>query len=265
MKKYIAIFLCTTCISAGVIAQPSVKIGNLEFIVKKAERDTVAQITVNEPCPPCPAENKTQKKTKFIPYNKTQFFGGAGAIFPDYSADYYTVLGGKSFNVDAGWIHTSMITRWFALGGTLQYSFYNYKLRDAASNPAFAEEVTGRDYDRDDIRKQAYRSHNAAASAFTRLYLRPGHQRGSAKGMYIDLGVQGDFIPYKYCMINTWSEGKKKYHEDYAFNSFTASAIARVGFGSSWAVFARYRLADAYNREALQRDLPPMTIGVQFF
>ena len=266
MKKLITIFLCATCISVSAIAQSGVRIGSLEFIVRKAERDSVVQVFAEEdPCPPCPSENETQPKPKpkFTPYRYTNFFAGAGAIYPDYGSDYYTVLGGKSFNIDAGWIHCNMITGWFAIGGTLQYSFYNYKLRDAASEPKFAEEIIGMDFADEDIRKQVYRSHNIAASAFTRIYLRPDWRKRTRSGMFIDLGVQGDFVPNKFCMLNTHSEGKKRYHDDYAFNAFNASVIARLGFSSDWSIFARYRFTEAFNSKVLPMDLPPLTIGIQ--
>ena len=268
MKKIINILVCVTCISVTAIAQ-SVRIGNLEFNVRKVENDTVAQITVHEPCPPCPdnlAENSNQPKPKpkFKQYEQTSFFGGFGAVLPNESSDYYTVLGGSSFNIDAGWIRCHMLTRWFALGGTLQYSFYNYKLRDAASDPKFVEEIIGAEFAKDDIRLQAYRSHNITTSAFTRFYLTNHQKRNAIKRVYIDFGAQGDFTPGKFCIINTQSEGKRKYHNDYAFNSFNASAFTRVGFGW-WAVIARYRFTDAYNKKVLPMDLPPITIGIQFF
>ena len=53
MKKFMTIF-CITCLSVSAIAQSGVRIGNYEVIVKKANNDTTKQITLNEPCPPCP-------------------------------------------------------------------------------------------------------------------------------------------------------------------------------------------------------------------
>ena len=266
MKKFIIIF-CTVCISVSAIAQQGVRIGNYEFIVKKADSDT---IVINEPCPPCPPANTTRPKPKLVPNQRTNFFVGAGAVYSDYGSDYYTVLGGTSFNIDAGWIHRRMITRWLALGGTLHYSYYNYKLKDAASEAFFNDVVLeNKTFANEDIRKQLYRSHNIATGVFTRFYLVPyqvnnnGRIISGSGGAFIDLGVQGDFAPYKFCMLNTQSEGKKRYHEDYAFNSFTASAFARIGLSSDWALFARYRITDAFNSKVLPMDLPPVTIGIQ--
>ena len=265
MKKLISIFLCTTCISTGAIAQPRARIGNLEFIVRKTERDSVIQVFAEEdPCPPCPSENETRPKPKnTYKYHTSEGFGGIGFILPDNGSGYYTTLGGNSINIDAGWIHRYQISRRFALGGTLQYSYYNYKLRDAASEPKFVEEVTGISFDRQALNKQVFRSHNIAAGTFIRLYAVPPRHRGN-DGMFIDLGVQGDYAFSKYFKIKMRSGGKDKFREGYAFNPFTASAIARIGWNRK-AIFARYRFTDAFNSKALQMDLPPITIGIQFF
>lgn len=262
MKKLITIF-CFACISVcTVVAQKGVKIGNMEIVIKKIDQDTVTQIIVEDPCPPCPSEKETRPKPKASKYHRSSFFAGIGFILPDYGSDYYTVLGGNSINIDAGWLHRFQITRRFSLGGTLQYSYYNYKLRDAASDPVFAGEVIGGPVDPGDIDKQVYRCHDIATSAFTRFYLVPASTWSNSSGLYLDLGIQGDFAFSKYYKLNTNSGGNKKHHDDYAFNPFTASTIVRVGW--NWfSVFARYRFTDAFNSRALPMDLPPITIGIQ--
>ena len=279
MKKLMTIVLCTTCISVNIIAQSGVRIGNYELFLKKVETDSIEQIVLSEPCPPCPSENETRPKPKFTPYQQSDFFYGVGLIVPDNGDDYYTALGGKSINIDAGWMRRYHFSRRFALGGTLHYSYYNYKFRDAASEPFFNNVVLKNNtFVNDDIRKQTYRSHNIAASAFTRFYFIPPRNRGS-DGLYIDLGAQGDFAFSRFAMLKTHSEGKKKHYEEYAFNPFNASAVARIGWkqprrsvgkvyfggGNSRALFVRYRFTDAFNTRSLPMDLPPITIGVQFF
>ena len=279
MKKLMTIF-CITCISAGAIAQSGVRIGNYEIFVKKAEKDSTIQFFVEEdPYLPNPSKNETHSKSSFKKYQSSDFFWGLGFILPNNSSDYYAMLGGKSINIDAGWMHRYQIARRFALAGTFQYSYYNYRLRDAATEPFFMEEVIGREFARTDIRKQVYRNHNIAAGAFTRFYLIPPKTRGN-DGLYIDLGAQGDFVFRKVYKIKTQSERKNKYFNDYAFNPFTASAVARIGWkgkgwknvgltdfccGNSRAIYARYRFTDAFNSKALPMDIPPITIGIQFF
>jgi len=266
MKKLVSIFLCTACISISAIAQSGVRIGNMEIILRKTENDTVAQITVGDPCPPCPSEKETRPKAKSVERNVniSDGFCGIGFILPDNSNDYYTTIGGNSINLDFGGSRRYQLTRWFALGGTMQYSFYNYKLRDAGSDPSFVTEVTGIPFERQDLRKQVFRSHNLAAGPFIRINLVPSSNPKKNDGFYIDLGVQGDFAFSKYYKVKTRSGEKHKYREGHVFNPFTASAIARIGW-SDKAIFARYRFTDVFNSSALPMDLPPITIGIQFF
>ncbi|MDR1119512.1 MAG: PorT family protein [Dysgonamonadaceae bacterium] len=267
MKK-LATLLCIACITASVTAQSSVRIGNMEIIVRKSvhDRDTVLQVAAEEPDPPCPQENEPRSSSRTNPYahHVSSFFTGIGLILPDNSNDYYTVLGGNSIGIDAGWIHRYQLSRRFALGGTLHYSYSNYKLRNAAEEPAFMEEVIGRPFVGEDIAKQTYRCHAIAAGAYTRFYLVAPRKYTGNDGMYIDLGAQGDFAFSKYYKLKTNSRGKYKYRDSYAFNPFTASAIARIGW-KRYAVFARYRFTDAFNSKVLPADLPPLTVGIQFF
>ncbi len=262
MKNLIVIF-CIAISTISLMNAQSVRIGSLEFSVKKkAPGDTIMEIVSNDPCPPCPSDDKSRSKSKYK-YHETSFFAGLGFMVPDYSSDYYTALGGNSLNIDAGWQYRYSLSRRFSIGGTLQYSYYNYRMRDAASDPIFMEEVIGHPINPDDIDKQMYRTHNAAAGVYTRFYIVPTRWHSNNDGMYLDLGIQGDFAFSKYYKINTHSSGKDKYHDNYAFNPFMASAYVRLGW--EWfAVVARYRLTDAFNSKALPMDLPPLSIGIQF-
>jgi len=276
MKKIISILVCVTCMSVTAIAQSGVRIGNLEFIVKKTVHDSIVQVAVDEPCPPCPTENETRPKPKINRRTYNDGYCGIGFIMPDIGKDdYYTVFGGNSINIDIGGMRVYNLSRTFALGGTLNYSYYNYKFRDAVSQPEFNQTVLGgKEFLNNDVQKQVYRTHNISASLFTRFHLIPlrttrdGTIVGSRSKLYIDLGAQGDFAASRYCMLKTQSEKKKRYHEDYAFNPFSASAIVRIGCnllpGKS-AIFARYRFTDAFNPKALPMGLPPLTVGIQFF
>jgi len=269
MKKIMTI-LCITCISVSAIAQSGVRIGNYEFFIKKAGQDSIIQVFAeNDPCPPCPSENETRPKPKSKPhkYYKSTTFSGIGFILPDYnSADYYTVLGGNSMNLDFGSMHRYHLSRRFALGTSLQYSFYNYRLK--LDEPVYLENVYNRPFTKNEIYKQVFRSHNVAAGAFTRFYLIPPKNRGN--DVYLDLGVQGDFAFSKYSKLKTHSGDKYKQRDGEAFKPFTASAIARIGCkGWKWgtdafAFFVRYRFTDAFNSNVLPKELPPITIGIQF-
>jgi len=275
MKKIFILF-CATCISFGALAQNTMRFGNTEIIVRQREQGTTD----------CPPENGTNSGTDgaFKKYNRTNGFWGIGFIIPGSDSRSYATLGGNSFNLDFGGMRRYQLTREFALVGTLQYSFYNYRMRDAALKPEFVEEVIGREYDRYGINKQVFRSHNIAAGAFARYYLVPPRSRGN-DGLYVDIGAQGDFLYSKFFKIKTQSQGNDKYREDFAFNPFTASAVARIGWnggGSNLgigkyykqinfiginprAIFIRYRFTDVFNQKALPMDLPRFTVGIQFF
>ena len=274
MKKLITIFLCATCISVSAIAQSGVRIGNMEIIVRKTENDTVAQITVGDPCPPCPPEKekRPKEKQKDVNINISDGFFGIGFILPN-SNDYYPTLSPSSINLDIGGSRRYHLTRWLALGGTMQYSYYNYKLRkDMASDEIFVKEVIGETKlpsDIDKLSKQVFRSHNIGAGPFIRINLVPSSRPKKNDGFYIDFGAQGDFAFSKYYKYKTSSGGKLKNRNGDTlsgdvFNPFTASVIARMGW-SDKAIFARYRFTDVFNSSALPMDLPPITIGIQFF
>jgi hypothetical protein len=66
-------------------------------------------------------------------------------------------------------------------------------------------------------------------------------------------------------MVKFANGGKDYYKNDYAFNPFYASAIARIGWKNSRAIFVRYRFTDNFNQKALPMDLPPITFGIQWF
>ena len=123
------------------------------------------------------------------------------------------------------------------------------------------------EFDRD-FKKQTFRSHNVAASAFTRFYLLPPRHSGDRR-LYIDLGAQGEYAVFRYYMVKFEKKDKERYKNATAFNPFSASAIVRIGGkflpGSNSAIFARYRFTDAFNPKELPMDLPPLTIGIQFF
>ena len=269
MKKIATFIFCIACISAIAIAQPGVRIGNMEIIIRKYDQDTTTLINILD-CPQCPQENGTRSappKNTFKSYNKTTEFVSVGFILPGNG--YYSTLAGNSINIDVGSMRRNHLSPNFAIGRTLQYSFYNYKLKDADENPYFNDKVlNGEHIAKNDINKQVFRSHNVAASLFLRSYLVPPKNRGN-DGLYIDLGAQGDFAFSKFYMLKSKNDGKERYHND-NFNLFSASAIARIGWNGGWlgnkhAIFVRYRFTDTFNKGALQMDLPPVTIGIQFF
>ena len=227
--KRIMIILGIVCISASTLAQSSSEEGILSKL-----RDS---------------------RNKYL----TSGFFGLGFIQSEN--DYYK-LGGNSINLDIGSMHRYQFKPRFALIGTVQYSYYNYKLHDAASEPTFNNVILdGKTYD--NISKQVFRTHNIATSAGYRFYLvKPGRNDNNA-GLFVDLSVQGDLAFSKYYKLKLNGDSNIKLRDKDIFNPLTTSYIARAGLG--WfSIYARYRVTDAFNSKHLPIDIPPLTIGIQF-
>ena len=226
MKRVIVI-LGIACISASAIAQSSSENGNRSRL----------------------------RDNKYL----SDSFVGLGFIQGEN--DFYK-LGGSSINLDIGRMHRYQFRPRFALIGTVQYSYYNYKLHDAASDPIFKDVVLGgKTYD--NIGKQVFRTHNISASAGYRFYLVKPERNKNNAGLFADISVQGDYAFSKYCKLKLNGESNVKRRDKDVFNPFTTSYIARVGW--NWfSVYARYRVTDAFNSKHLPMDIPPLTIGVQF-
>ena len=273
MKKLI-IILGIACISAGLKAQIPVRIGNMEIIIRKQDQDTTMQVKIlDEPSlpPPVGGESRTTTRSNTYKYHYSSAFGGFGFILPDNSSDYYPILDGNSINLYIGNMHRYQLSRRFALLGTWQYSYYNYrfnkKINDVNFNDVnFNDVVVHNNTYREDgvqFNKQVYRSHNAAFGAYTRFYLGQPKRR-SNDGVFIDLGIQGDWAFSRYYKLRMYSGRDEKYRVPEVFNPFTASGVARLGFNKTFSFFVRYRFTDAFSHENLDRDLPRLTIGVTF-
>ena len=228
MKKIIVI-LGIACISASSIAQSS-------------------------------SENDLRSKLRES-RNKYLSSGFAGFGFIQNKTNYYD-LSSSGINIDIGSMHRYQFRPRFALIGTVQYSYYNYKLRDAASEPTFNNVVLGgKTYD--NINKQVFRTHNISASAGYRFYLVKPKRNDNNAGLFVDLSVQGDLAFSKYYKLKINGESNLKHRDKDVFNPLTTSYIARAGLG--WfSIYARYRVTDAFNSKHLPIDIPPLTIGVQF-
>jgi len=111
-----------------------------------------------------------------------------------------------------------------------------------------------------------FRSHNIAHGVFSRFYLKPPQNARSDDGFYVDLGLQGDIAFNKFYIMKHPNGGKDKYRDTGTFNTFAASAVARIGWkqwsNGSHALYFRYRFTNAFNKNALPMDLPRLTIGI---
>ena len=209
------------------------------------------------------AQSSSENENRFRLKEKNKYLsdGFVGFGFNQNENDYYK-LSGSGINLDIGRMHRYQFRPRFALIGTVQYSYYNYKLQDAASEPIFNSAILGgKTYD--NISKQVFRTHNISASAGYRFYLLKPKKNDNNAGLFADLSVQGDLAFSKYYKLKLNGESNIKHRDKDVFKPFTTSYIARVGWG--WfSIYARYRVTDAFNSKDLPMDIPPLTIGVQF-
>ncbi len=264
MKKIIFILYFAFLATGTMIAQSGLRIGNMEMNFGKQGNDTVVrffQITTNEPIKEN-ANNNDKKKVKNH-YFRSNCYIGVSFMVPEHSDDYYRIWGGNTYHLDIGLQERYRVTRHFSLLGTLQYSFYNYRMKDLTESPAFANEVIGHTIEANSLSKQVYRSNNIGAGLYTRFYLAPAKQHTNTSGLYIDCGVQGDFSYSRFFKTKSNSHGKEKYRDGYAFNPFNASACVRLGWNKI-AIVAHYRFTDVFNKDVIPMDLPPLSIGIQF-
>jgi hypothetical protein len=253
--KRIIVLIGACMMAGGIVAQPTVRIGNMEISVKKINGDTMTQILVDEP------------KPKQFPKHEHVGYFGLGMNYPGNSDDIYPLAG--SFNLDVGGSEIFRLSRHFALVGSLGYSFYNYRLRNVVGADAEFDEITDGRIDADRIKRQMFRSNDLATGIYTRFYLITPRWNGlnsstSDRGVYIDLGVQGDWAFAKYVKIKyNKGGGSEKFHDNYAFKPFNASAVVRVGW-SNVAFFGRYRFTDTFNHNVLSGEVPRWSFGVLF-
>jgi hypothetical protein len=148
--------------------------------------------------------------------------------------------------------------RWYGLGVIGQYSFYNYRLKDAS------ETVLGMSLNPS---KEVFRSNNLGLGVYNRIYIVPGKRpRPNSNGIYIDAGIRGDWSYGRFYKTKT-EDGdffqKAKYRNSYAFHPFSASLFAGIGF--KWFVItANYRITDVLNDKSVAMDMPPLSVGMQF-
>ena len=255
MKKLIIIIICIAGISLSAVAQnrTNFRIGDRDITIIIHNQDSV---------------NKERNPYR---YRTIASIAGLGFVVPDNSQ--YKAMGGSSFNLDAGALRKYNLSRRFAMGGTLHYSFYNYRLRGTNEEPFFNTVLLGdRDIARSDINKQVFRSHNISPGVFSRFYLKPPENHRRDDGFYIDLGLQGDLAFSKYYILKHPNGDKDKFRNNDVFNTLGASAVARIGWKPSWtsgnsnssAIYFRYRLTNAFNQSVLPMDIPKFTIGINF-
>ncbi len=260
MKKIIILICCAIMTVGTATAQSRIKIGNLEFSVQKNTNgnDTVMQIDANDDARAVITRSRSEEPIKRKKrYHSSSWYFGLEFAIPQTGSDYLTIQSGNSYQFSTGYRHCLHFTRWYGIGLTAQYAFYNYRLKDAS------ESLIGADVD---TNKEVFRSNNLGVGVFNRFNILPGkHRRPDSDGLYIDIGVQGEWAYGRFYKMEAEVGDytvKTKYRNGYAYNPFTASAFAGIGIG--WfEVFAHYRFTDIFNSDVISNNLPPITVGVR--
>jgi len=266
MKKII-FSVCIICFTVAATAQPTVRIGNMEIIVRYHGQDTTMQVNILEDKPPI-----SQKPTNRYNHKITSLIN-LGFVLPfNNSNSFVHVSPISSINLDFGAMYQKQFSNRLATGVQGHYSYYNYRMQNLYRNPNFIENVmSDRVVEKGDVNKQVFRSHNYALGLFVRYYISTGKNERDP-GIYVDLGTQGDFAISKFYKLKTF-EGHKKYRNTKAFCPATASVFARVGLrrdlwtkngntGDLYSFYVRYRLTNVFNQNLLPIDLPPITFGI---
>ncbi len=263
MKKIFAV-VCLICIYSGLISAQRVRIGNMEITIKENQNDTVVQIDVNDRTTSVTRNKDKENYDKDShgkvkrSYHTSEGYMGLEFIVPDAGDDYLETIGGNSYQFNIGYRYTFHPARWYGIGFTVQYSFYNYRLRDASQT------LTGVAAD---PYKEVFRSNNIGIGIFNRIYLAPGRsRRPSSNGLYLDFGVGGDWSYSRFYKTKTdmgdYSVNVKA-RNSYAFEPFNANAFAGVGFGC-FEIFAHYRFTNVFNSDVIDKKLPPISVGFLF-
>lgn len=189
------------------------------------------------------------------PRSYEDFFFGIAMAVPLRDQEYLPMHYGSSHSIEIGFKYFYRPAARYAIGTLWQYSFYNYKLKDAAANETFVSNVPG------EVRKESFRTDNLGTGIINRFYLFPMQN----KPFMLDLGGYVDFSYSKRYHVKTVENGKDtkhKYRDGSKFNPIQAGLYGAITKGS-YSFYAKYRLTNLFNPDAIPMELPRLSMGVQ--
>ncbi len=252
MKIAVRIFTLMTLImvtSAGqakIYAQKIVKIGEAEIAIQ-------APLTIKKADA---SEEVTSGlvKSKYPRMYEHMFIGIAMAV-PTGNQEYLPMHYGNSYNLEVGFKYFYRPSAGYAIGTICQYTFYTYKLKDAAANGTFFTDIPG------EVKKEYFRTDNLGTGIINRFYLFPLKH----KPFMIDLGGYVDFSYSKRYNVKTVEAGKNikhKYRDGSKFNPIQTGLYGAISKGS-YSLYARYRITNLFNPAEVPMELPRLSIGIQ--
>ncbi|MDR2039372.1 MAG: hypothetical protein LBQ60_15730 [Bacteroidales bacterium] len=259
MRKIIIAF-CFILFLTGetVISQNKLKIRDVEITLGKSEgvNDTNILIEVGEKESPGILKNDKEDFNR-RGYHTHNGYVGLEFMIPWDEDKNLKIHYGKSNHFNIGYRYGFHPVRWYGIGYIAQYSFYNYRLKDAS------ESLTGT---ANRTSKEVFRSNNLGLGVYNRFYLyAEKYYRPNSDGLYLDIGIRGDWAYGRFYKTKGNADDfsiNTKYRNGYAFYPFSASVIAGIGVG--WfEVMAQYRITEIFNSKVIDAKLPPVTIGIQ--
>ena len=237
MKRLLFIAALCAC-STALFAQKRVQIGSTELVFQSPLKVSVA----SEKHIDCPSNHSSET------------FFGFGLAVNDKHEEYMPISYGNSYEIQVGCRDVYRKGKSpLAIGSYMNLSFYSYKLDKAYLNNPLVVNDPGT------IRKEYYRTSNLCAGIFARLYL--------SRNLFIDFGPYGEYAyNRKYKVFTTLlgedEESKIKYRDGSRFNPFNAGIQCLAGF-DDFAVYAKYRLTNAFNHDKIDMEVTRLNIGVQ--
>lgn len=253
---FIIVFSCFSSQDISAQEKKKLTIGNTE-------------ITLRSPITVGPAEETTdtiyyswnetpdkKKKKKHYGYSRNfvkVYFGFGFATEGSFNGErYIPVYFGPSMDLQTGLRFYYRPCRWYAVGTQVQYSYFSYKLRDAAKNDRIIRDIPGTPS------AEYYRTDNLGTAWLNRFYI--------VKRLYVEIGAYGDWVVGKRYIVKTTIDNENqtmKYRNDDLFTSFQAGIQSSIGYGC-FSLYAKYRLTDMYYRDMVANDPPRLNLGMMF-
>lgn len=252
-----ALIFCFAVVSVSnrAYAQRVIKIGQAEISVQPpitVKKQDSLHYSWSEPYDK--ADKKLAKPR--YPRKYSDFFFGLGTIIPTDRESYIDMQYGRINTIEMGYKYFYKFSRRYALGTTFQYTYYNYKLNNAAQNNLIVQDVQG------EVKKEYFRTDNIGTGLINRFYLFPLKRNP----FMLDLGAYVDFSFSKRYNVKTLERGKTrkyKYRDASKFNPLQAGLYGAITKGD-YSLYLRYRLTNLFNPLELEPELPELSIGIQF-
>ncbi len=188
---------------------------------------------------------------------KTRRYTGIyiGTLFPvSTSAGNLPIKYGKSYILDIGLRKLWRTARNYAVGGSFQYSFYNYDTYKVAESGAFVTIPEGQV-----VKKQFFRTDNLSVGLVNRIYL-----KSYGTLIFIDFGAYGELAVssrFKTVAFSDSGKHKDKFRDGNLFYPLQGGVQGGIGIGA-FMINCRYRLTNSFNHARYANEPDRLAIGL---